>query len=148
MKVSDILKKKGHQVFTIAPERSLLEAATLLAEHGVGAVVVVEADGSMLGIFTERDLVRECAGKRVNLERIPVGEAMTRDVVTCHPDDDLRIIEAQMRERGFRHLPVLEDGKSLVGIVSIRDVLAGLYESAKEDANDLRDHLAGHYVVC
>ncbi len=146
MKVSDILKKKGHRVFTIAPERSVHDAALLLAEHGVGALVVCEADGSMLGIFTERDLVRECAGKG-ELKRTRVGEAMTREVITCHPDDDLRAVEALMRENGFRHLPVLE-GKTLVGILSVRDVLAGLYESAKEDANDLRDHLAGHYVVC
>ena len=147
MQVFDILNKKGHKVFSIAPERSVLQAAQLLAEHGVGALMVVDADGGMLGIFTERDLVRECAGSGDRLHRVPVGEAMTREVVTCRPEDDLRVIEALMRERGFRHLPVLE-GRALAGIVSVRDVLAGLYESAREDANELRDHLAGHYVVC
>jgi len=147
MQVSDILRKKGHRVHSIAPERPVLEAARLLAEHGVGALMVLDAEGTVLGIFTERDLVRECAGPVHQLARIPVGEAMTRDLISCHPEDDLRAIEALMRERGFRHLPVLE-GRTLVGIVSIRDVLAGLYESAREDANELRDHLAGHYVVC
>ncbi|MGC4115548.1 MAG: CBS domain-containing protein [Myxococcales bacterium] len=147
MKVADILQKKGKRVFTIAPERSVLDAARLLAEHGVGAVIVAEEGGPMMGIFTERDLVRECAGSG-DIKRTRVAEAMTREVVTCHPDDDLRAIELLMREHGFRHLPVQENGQGLSGIVSIRDVLAGLYESAKEDANDLRDHLAGHYVVC
>ena len=147
MKVSDILKKKGNRVLSIGPERSVLDAATMLAEHAVGAVIVREEGGPMLGIFTERDLVRECAGSG-EIKRTRVSEAMTRDVITCHPGDDLRVIEALMREHGFRHLPVIENGNALVGIVSIRDVLAGLYEAAKEDANDLRDHLAGHYVVC
>ncbi|MBI5546799.1 MAG: CBS domain-containing protein [Deltaproteobacteria bacterium] len=147
MQVADILKKKGHRVFTVAPERTLWETASLLAEMRIGAVVVAGPDERMQGIFTERDLVRECFERPDALRKTRVGEVMTRDVVTCHPDDDVRRIERTMREHEIRHLPVLQ-GDAVVGMVSIRDVMGALYESAVEDANDLRDHLAGHYVVC
>ena len=122
MTVRNVLSTKGFGVVTVHPDTSVLDAVRTLAEHNIGAVVVVDENERVVGIFTERDLVRQCAARGAEALQLPVREAMTPDPVTALPQDDLRIIAHLMVERHFRHIPVVEDDH-LIGILSIRDVL-------------------------
>lgn len=121
MKVSTILAKKGNKLITIAPEQSVKEAVALFAQHNIGAVVVLDDVAALVGIVSERDVVRQL-NHRDDLLTQPVKELMTAKVVTCVPQDDLMSVASVMTERRFRHLPVVEKGK-LLGIISIGDVL-------------------------
>jgi CBS domain-containing protein len=126
-RVQDILDKKGHGVVWIEPLASVLEAARLMNEHKVGAVLV-EIEGYIVGIVSERDYIAKVILDHKASRRTRVSEIMTRDVITVTRDDSaLQCIEL-MREHGFRHLPVVEEGKAL-GIVSLRDLFLEVIES-------------------
>jgi CBS domain-containing protein len=121
MNVASILGRKGGKVITCRPEQSIRQALALLAEHNIGALVVVDALGVPAGIVSERDIVREAARDERLFART-VGEIMTRDLVVGVPEDDLRAVRDTMTERRIRHLPVVAEGR-LVGIVSIGDIV-------------------------
>jgi CBS domain-containing protein len=121
MKVSVLLSKKGHRVITIRPEQSLREVVALLAAHNIGALVVASPDGKVVGIISERDIIREAAN-REDIFDLPVADVMTKQVITAVPQDDLMSVVNTMTERRFRHLPILDSGR-LVGIISIGDVV-------------------------
>jgi CBS domain-containing protein len=121
MNVASILGRKGGKVITCRPEQSIRQALALLAEHNIGALIVVDALGVPAGIVSERDIVREAARDERLFART-VGEIMTRDLVVGVPEDDLRAVRDTMTERRIRHLPVVADGR-LVGIVSIGDIV-------------------------
>jgi CBS domain-containing protein len=136
MNIASILSTKGGRVFTIGPEQSIREALALLAGHGVGALVVVDAAGHPVGILSERDIVREAA-RDEGLFRRAIGEIMTRDVIVGHPQDDLRSVSHTMTEKRIRHLPVM-DRSRLVGIVSIGDVVKALRDLYEGEIDTLR----------
>jgi CBS domain-containing protein len=121
MNIASILARKGGKVVTCRPEQSIRQALSLLAEHNIGALVVVDALGVPAGIVSERDIVREAA-RDEHLFARTVGEIMTRDVVVGVPEDDLRAVRDTMTERRIRHLPIVADGR-LIGIVSIGDIV-------------------------
>ncbi|HEV8306139.1 MAG TPA: CBS domain-containing protein [Methylomirabilota bacterium] len=121
MNIASILSTKGIKVFTVRPEQSIRQALALLAEHNVGALVVVDETNRPVGIVSERDIVREAARNEQLFSRI-VGEIMTRDLVVGVPQDDLKSVGHTMTEKRIRHLPVVDQGK-LVGIVSIGDIV-------------------------
>jgi CBS domain-containing protein len=121
MTIASILARKGGKVVTCRPEHTIRQALTLLAEHNIGALVVVDDAAGPAGILSERDIVRE-ASRDERLFGRSVAEIMTRDVVVGVPDDDLRAVRHTMTERRIRHVPVVVDGR-LVGIVSIGDVV-------------------------
>jgi CBS domain-containing protein len=121
MNIASILARKGGKVATCRPEHTIRQALALLAEHNIGALVVVDEAAAPAGMLSERDIVREA----VRDERLfgrTVGEIMTRDVVVGVPEDDLRAVRHTMTERRIRHVPVVVD-RRLVGIVSIGDVV-------------------------
>ena len=121
MNIASILARKGARVVTCGPDHSIRQALSLLAEHNIGALVVVDETGRPAGMLSERDVVREAArDERLFARR--VGEIMTRDVIVGVPEDDLRAVRHTMTERRIRHVPVVVDGR-LVGIVSIGDVV-------------------------
>ena len=122
MKISDVLRSKGHDVVTITPDATVGELLALLAEHRIGAVVVSVGEGSVDGIVSERDVVRHLHSGGVGVLEGPVSAIMTAKVHTCGEGDDLTALEAQMTERRIRHVPVVGDG-GLVAIVSIGDVV-------------------------
>lgn len=124
MNIAHILARKGDKVFTISPERSIHQALAALAEHNIGALVVVDEADRPVGILSERDIVREAA-RNENVFTRRVSELMTRDVVIGVPEDDLKSVSYTMTERRIRHLPVVERGR-LVGMVSIGDVVKTL----------------------
>jgi CBS domain-containing protein len=121
MNIASILARKGGKVVTCRPEHTIRQALALLAQHNIGALVVVGENAAPAGVLSERDIVREAAGDERLFGRT-VGEIMTRDVVVGVPEDDLRAVRHTMTERRIRHVPVVVDGR-LVGIVSIGDVV-------------------------
>jgi CBS domain-containing protein len=121
MNIASILARKGSRIVTCRAEQSIRQALTLLAEHNIGALVVVDDAGGAAGMLSERDVVREAARDERLFGRT-VGEIMTRAVIVGVPVDDLRAVRHTMTERRIRHVPVVADGR-LVGIVSIGDVV-------------------------
>jgi len=121
MKISDVLKYKGSQVIAIHPGKSIKDAIARLEEYNIGGLVVLDDLDRIVGIITERDLIRYAASDNPDFS-VPVREIMTRNVVCGTPQDDLSAVAYTMTENRFRHLPVVENDR-LVGILSIGDVV-------------------------
>lgn len=126
MDVTSILNMKGADVLTIAPDASVAEACGVLRDNYVGAVVVVDAEGGVAGILSERDVAVALPELGSGLGTTPVSEIMTADVITCAPDITVQGVLDIMVANGIRHLPV-EDGGRLVGVVSLRDMVANWF---------------------
>ena len=121
MRVRDVMS--SGRLVSVEPGASLLDAARAMAEAGVGSVLVVSG-GRLVGIFTEKDLVRAVASGASLGERVE--SFMTREPVTVKPDDPLPLAASKMVEGGFRHLPVVDEDGRPIGVVSVRDVLRAL----------------------
>ncbi|HIZ98118.1 MAG TPA: CBS domain-containing protein [Candidatus Janibacter merdipullorum] len=122
MKISDVVRSKGDDVVTAAPDDTVADLLSLLAEHRIGAVVVSSGEGSIDGIVSERDVVRHLHRSGTGILEGPVSAIMTADVHTCTGHDDVSDLESRMTERRIRHVPVVEEDR-LVAIVSIGDVV-------------------------
>ena len=129
MRISGLLRNKGDFVATVAPGATVSEVLAGLAEHGVGALVVTEDGQHIVGIVSERDVVRALHHRGTAVLSEPVTAVMTAEVSTCPPDAEVDSLMALMTERRIRHVPVVVDD-TLVGIVSIGDVV-------KHRVNDL-----------
>jgi CBS domain-containing protein len=132
MKISDVLHKKGSAVITVAPHETIASLLELLAQHNIGAVVVSPDGAEVVGIVSERDVVRQLHHRGAALLDVPVAEIMTVDVYTSDPDDDVREVAASMTERRIRHIPVVVDGK-LAAIVSIGDIVKARMDQLAEE---------------
>jgi len=121
MNIQSILATKGVHVRTVRPEQSIREAIVLFVTHNIGALVVADQRGRVVGLLAERDIIR-AAPQYDQLLSTPVQAMMNRDVITVTPQDDLWSVAKTMTEKRLRHLPVVHEGK-LVGIVSIGDVV-------------------------
>ncbi|HYF62854.1 MAG TPA: CBS domain-containing protein [Herpetosiphonaceae bacterium] len=121
MKIRTVLATKGMNMISISPEQTLKEAIGVLAQHNIGALLVLDADKSMVGILSERDIIRHIARDEQALGQ-PIASIMTSNVITGRPQDDVQSVMATMTERRFRHLPIM-DGDALIGIISIGDVV-------------------------
>ena len=121
MNVAAILAKKGKGVVTIHPDQTLREGVALLAKHKIGALVVVDQAGQVVGILSERDITRALAEDEQIFSQ-PVSTLMTPKPITGVPQDDLLVVANTMTEKRFRHLPIVDKGR-LIGIVSIGDVV-------------------------
>ena len=141
MTVSSILKDKGREVATISPDATLQDAAGVLAERRIGAVVVTDFAGRVAGILSERDIVRATAGSGCDALKEPVAAYMTREVVTCTAADTSERLMEMMTYGRMRHLPVVEDGK-LAGIISIGDVVKRRIADAELEAESLKAYIA------
>ena len=140
--VKEILRKKPATVVTIAADQSLLEASQLLVEHNIGALVIVNGDGTPIGILSERDIVRELAALQADVVNYNVRDAMAEDVIIAFPDDDLSYVSSTITDKRVRHLPIMHDQK-LVGIVSIGDVVKAQLDHFESEAHMLRQYIAG-----
>jgi CBS domain-containing protein/beta-phosphoglucomutase-like phosphatase (HAD superfamily) len=138
MRVSDILKAKGSAVKTIEPNATLRALAQSFRKEAVGAMLVLDAEGKLQGIVSERDLARGIDEFGPSLTEMRVSDLMTRSVVTCAPDDRLAIVANVMTQRRIRHLPVVVDG-AVVGLISIGDVLKHRLDEVQLEASVLRD---------
>ena len=141
MFVSDILKGKSSNIISVTSNQSVEEALALLAQHRIGAVLVMDAGGSIAGILSERDLVRAMSrlGKEVFDRK--VGDLMTSAVVTCTSKDPVAAIESMMTSQRFRHVPVVEEGR-LIGMISIGDVVKARIEEAEAEVDALRRYIS------
>lgn len=139
MKISRILGEKGHDVHTIPPDRTVLEAMDVLVERDIGSLVVVDGD-DLRGIITERDILRLGADGPERLSSVTVEEAMTSELVTCAPDDDVDAVMETMTRRRIRHLPVVEDDE-LRGLVSIGDAVKATLERVAEENRHLKEYI-------
>jgi CBS domain-containing protein len=140
MTVSIILAGKGCDVVTIEPNASLAAAVELLAEKRIGAVVIVGADRRIVGILSERDIVRALAEQGRKALDEPVSAAMTRKVSTCHERETISSIMERMTLGKFRHVPVVDQGR-LAGIISIGDVVKYRLSEVERDSAALRDYI-------
>jgi len=121
--VQTILANKGRHIWTIEKEATVLQAATLMNEHKIGALVVTEG-GRIAGMFTERDVLRRIVGEQRNPARTTVAEVMTAEVICCSMETTLDEASGAMKNRRIRHLPVVDDDGQLLGLVSIGDLNA------------------------
>lgn len=121
--VLDLLRRKGDTVHTVLPTDSVVAAATAMNQHGVGGLVVVDREGKLVGMFTERDVLRRVVAVGKDPATTLVADVMTTDVLACRPDTSLQECAAVMTSKRIRHLPVRND-TGLAGIVTIGDLLA------------------------
>jgi CBS domain-containing protein len=139
MNIARLLASKGVNVVTIGPEHSIRQALTLLAEHNIGALVVVDTGGVPVGIVSERDIVRALARTEAIVAQA-VASIMTREVIIATPQDDLVAVGYTMTEHRIRHLPVVDSGR-LVGIVSIGDVVKAQRDQYQGEVDTLQHQL-------
>jgi CBS domain-containing protein len=140
MTVKAILAAKGGEVVTIEPTTNLAAATKLLAERGIGAVVVTGPDRRVVGIVSERDIVHALAAHGTAALALPLTEVMTRKVMTCSVSDTISSLMERMTQGKFRHLPVIEQGQ-LGGIVSIGDVVKHRLHEMESEQSALRDYI-------
>lgn len=140
MIVKTILATKGSNVVTIDPTATLAEASKLLAEHRIGAVVVTGAGQRIVGIVSERDIVRALAEHGTQALSLPLTDFMTRKVVTCSCAETIAGLMERMTGGKFRHIPVVEDDR-MVGIISIGDVVKMRVMEMEQEHNAMRDYI-------
>ncbi len=139
--VSAILERKGRQVFSVPPDITIAEAVAEMNRQRVGCVLVLE-DGKVVGIFTERDVLRRVVGEAVDPRTVPVRQVMTPEVMTISPQTTIEETMVIFTERRFRHLPVCDHGE-LVGTISIGDVTRWNSDENQAEAQHLKNYISG-----
>lgn len=142
MRISEVLRRKGNQVVTIGGDATVGDLVELLAEHGIGAVVVTDGSDAPAGIVSERDIVRHLHELGADYSSSPVRGIMTADIYTCTPEDEVEAVARDLTEHRIRHLPVLVDGK-LAGIVSIGDIVKQRIDELQAERDHLENYLQG-----
>jgi CBS domain-containing protein len=140
--VQNLLDKKGTDVWTIEPDALVLDAARTMNEHQIGALVVL-ADGQVVGMFTERDVLRRVVGEQRDPAITRVADVMTDEVVACTPMTTTDEARYQMKVRRIRHLPVSDGDGGLLGLISIGDLNAELQASQEHTLFLLHEYIAG-----
>ncbi len=140
MFVSDILSRKGGLVHTVTPGTSVGQISQQLSTRRIGSVLVLDVESALAGIVSERDLVRAFASHGAAAMELEARSIMTREVVTCDPDDSIDHVMQQMTRGRFRHLPVVRHGE-LLGLVSIGDVVKARLEEAHHETEALRAYI-------
>jgi CBS domain-containing protein len=140
MFVSDILAQKGGLVFSVTPGTSVAQLSQQLSTRRIGSMLVLDGEGAVAGIISERDLVRALASHGAKAMELEARQVMTRDVVTCDPDDSIDQVMQTMTSGRFRHLPVVRHGE-LLGLVSIGDVVKARLEETKHETEALKAYI-------
>ena len=143
MRVETILPLALQRLITIRAEASLADAAKLLCDTHRALVVVCDPDGVMVGVITKTDIVRQIARSQKSLNTITASAVMTRDVTSCHPNDLLHDVLATMKERGFVHIPIVDQHSRPSGVVNARDALQALLKEVKDEELLLRAYVMG-----
>jgi CBS domain-containing protein len=142
--VAELLEKKKQELLSIEPTATVMQAATIMNEHRVGALLVVDRRGEQLGgIFTERDILRRIIGEKRDPEKTAVGQVMTSDVVCCKPDTTVEQARLIFRDKRVRHLPVVDDEGKALGVVSIGDANAWAMDHQQAEIHYLQEYLYG-----
>lgn len=143
MRIQDVLRVKGEQVFTIGPEATVSELLTHLDQRNVGALVVCAADDTVAGIVSERDVVRQLHARGTAILDGPVSDIMTTTVTTCSERDAVEELMRLMTDRRIRHVPVVRDGR-LIGLISIGDVVKHRIGELEHERENLIGYIAGN----
>jgi len=141
MLVAHILNDKGRNILAVPPDATLLDAARILATNRVGALIVLTAQGALLGILSDRDIVKAVAERGAVALTLTVDSCMTKDTAVCQERDTLDELAETMTACRFRHMPVVEDGV-VVGIVSTGDVLKTRIAETLREAQALKEYIA------
>ncbi len=142
MKVREVLEAKGGRVVATEPGATAAAAVALMVEHNIGSLPVLDEAGKLVGVVSERDLIRAVHDGCRQFETTTLGEIMTAGPVTCELDDDVDHVMGQMSDRRIAKVPVLDGGK-LVGVVSVGDVVKSLYHRISAENGHLMDYLYG-----
>ncbi len=137
--VSMVLRAKGHDVWRVSPNASVLEALKVMAEHGIGALIVMHED-RLVGLFSERDYARKVILKGKSSSTTLVREIMSSEVIVVQPSHSIKECMKLMTQHRVRHLPVLEDDR-LMGILSIGDVVKAIISQQRSMIHDLEDYI-------
>lgn len=143
MLIAHVLREKGAAVHTLTAEASLEHAAKELYSRKVGALIVLDLEGELVGVISERDVVREVARHGVDAMQTKVAAAMTRAVITAGVDETIDDCLARMTDRRIRHLPVIEGGR-LVGVVSIGDLVKHRIAAVEAEAAAMQAYITTH----
>ena len=141
--VRQILKEKGSEVWSVAPTTTVFDTLHLLSDKDIGAVVVMDK-GKLVGIFSERDYVRQAVKDVSTIKYNPVSDYMTREVVTITPEETVKVCMLYMTAHRIRHLPVVEDEK-LVGIITIGDVVKTVISDQSQLLEEMENFISGRY---
>ena len=140
--VLDVILSKGDTIHTIGPAESVIDAVHKMNQFKIGCLMVMQGD-QVMGIFTERDVLRRVIGEGRNVQDVTVGEVMTTEVVCCGPETDLDDVSAIMKTRRVRHVPVCGDEGRLHGVVSIGDVNAYHSSNQEQTIHFLNEYIYG-----
>ena len=142
MLVRDVLESKGRRVISIDPEAIVSEAVAKLVQNNIGSLPVVDPSGSLVGVFSERDVLRVIHNRGEGFGRLRVAEVMTAGAVTCSLDDDVNDVMGKMSERHIAKVPVLTEDK-LVGVISVGDVIKVMYDKVHAENQHLISYIHG-----
>ena len=138
--VRDVIRVKGNHVHAVSPDTTVFDAIVQMNQHKIGAVLVMKRE-QVVGIFTERDVLRRVIGEERPPRKVTVGEVMTKDIICCEPDTDLEDVATIMKTRKIRHIPVCDGDGKVHGMVSIGDLNA--YHTTNQEA---QIHFLSEYI--
>ncbi|RME61678.1 MAG: CBS domain-containing protein [Alphaproteobacteria bacterium] len=141
MLISAILSNKGGQIISVTGDTIILDVTKVLRQHRIGAVLVKEPDGAIDGVLSERDIIRGLATDGPAILERPAKTLMTREIITCRPSDEVSAALAIMTKNRVRHLPVMDSG-TLVGMISIGDLVNARIQESLMEAESLREYIA------
>ena len=141
MKVEDFLEIKCRPVITIGPDKTIQAALKKLVDNNIGALPVCDSKGEILGIITERDLLKECLHKITHDSGTTIKDVMTKEVAISIPEDNINYVMSVMTQKEIRHIPIV-DGSKLVGMISARDLVERQLEEYKADVRYYNDYIS------
>ncbi len=148
MKLGNLLSTKDFKyrlVVTVQPNETISAAIQKLAEHDRGSLPVCNNKGELVGIISERDIVRKCFAPSMDYAKIKIQDVMTKKVVIGNPEDDLSYAISVMKEKRIRHIPIV-DNKKVIGMISMRDLLGVQLEECKIEVRYLSDYITGGFI--
>jgi CBS domain-containing protein len=145
MKIKDVVHISGRPVITIGPDATVRQAIQQLVQNNIGALPVCDKNGAVLGIVSERDLLKSCTMSHGAIDDTRVDAAMTKDIVVALPDDDMGYISQVMINHGIRHLPVMS-GPKLDNMISMRDIVNAQLADLEVQVRFLNAYISGGFV--
>lgn len=146
MKVKHILKNKGPEVFTIGEEKTVFDALRILVNNNIGVLLVLNSGAKIVGIFSERDMIKEVYNNPEGFRSKLVKECMTKKIIFVEPEDEMSYVESIMTENHIRHLPIL-DNNVLVGLISIGDIVKSQLSNTQFENKYLKDYISGNLIT-
>jgi CBS domain-containing protein len=144
MNVKEILKSKSPKVFTIGEDKPLYDGLKILVDNNIGVLLVMNNEGNIAGIISERDIIREAYNNPDGLKQKMIGDLMTKNIIFAELTDDIEYVESIMTSNHIRHVPVLEN-KALVGLISIGDIVKTILSKTQFENKYLNDYISGKY---